>query len=98
MLRPLHPFLEIHLTTLLNLVSYSSPFKVLFFSLSSLLWRLASRLFRVASSIPTLRREGFCTLWTGGGTKDCSLGEVDDDADVEDRVRCFGTVKRGEEV
>jgi len=68
MLRPFQPFFEIHLTTLRNLVSYSSPLSVLLLSRSTLLSRLASRRFNVASSGPlTLNEEEVRGL---GGTKD----------------------------
>jgi len=94
-LRPFHPFFEIHLTTLRNLVSYSSPLSVLLLSRSSLLSRLASRRFNVASSGPlTLNKEEVCGL---GGTKDWDRGEVLDDPDVDDNVRCLGTVNRDDE-
>lgn len=96
-LRPLHPFFEIHRTTLLSLVSYSSPLSVLFLSLSSLLFRLASPRFRAASSVFRLTptRDGY------GGFRAAPIGwsegDTLEDADVDERVRGLGTVRREED-
>jgi hypothetical protein len=100
-----HSLLDINLTTFRSRLSYFSARRVLLFSLSSRLFRRASRLLAIASSVDglvpdtvlALNREGYCGRGDNVAcSKDDGLEETER-VDVDDNVRCFGTVRRDEE-
>lgn len=90
---PFHSFFAHHLTTLRRGLSYRSPSKVLFLSLSSRRLRRASRraFVAVASSTPSR------AVWAGEVDLVAKCGEGVEENEVDERVRGRGTVRREEE-